>query len=289
MYHGHAVAMKGMVYAGGGSSQGLDNIVMRYNVMSDLWDKLPPCPVTHFGMTKFDERIVVVGGKTLAQGISTSVYSYNEDDERWENTIEDMPTARHSPTVFSFRSNLFVCGGKDVNGISTAVEVYQAQDSSWGKCCPLPFACHSMTATVIQGIGYLLGGFTQHTVTDKVFYAPLQDLALKSCSDGLPPPIQLWQRLSNIPQNCGSAAKMGGVLLSIGGYHTFRLGLPKVYVYSQLQSTWIKLSDLPHDACVGTAVAELPTDELLVIGGATSNNEPRDTVIRGKIKYVFEY
>ena len=285
MYHGHAVALKGMVYTGGGYTQENDNIVVRFDLVSNIWKRISPCPVSYFGLAKFDGKIVAVGGKT-AWGISDTVYSYDEENDKWEATIEKMPTARYSPTVFGFRSTLFACGGKDANGISTAIEVYQEESSSWSKCCPLPFACHSMTATVIQGFCYLLGGFGIHNISDKVVYASLQELILKSSKAGPLPRSHCWHRLSRIPQNCGSAANMGGALLSIGGYHTFRIGLPKSYVYSQFQSSWVKVCDLPFDACVGTAVAELPNNELLVMGGATSSNEPRNTVIRGRIIYT---
>ena len=283
MYHAHTVVMKDLVYTGGGCSREQDaNTVFRYDLTLETWDHLPPCPVSSFGLAKYFDKVLAIGGITSAKGISNAVYDFDEQSQKWESTIPPMLTARHSLTAVSYLNSLIACGGNDANGVSNAVEVFKPGTSQWYKSSPLPFPCYHMSSTIIHGSCYMLGGFDQHAFTDKVLCAQIADLleppALATTSN--PKNKSHWYHFRTVRYTCTAAANLGGCLLSIGGRAA------KVYMYSQMKNTWSKLTDLPKDgAYLGPAVAELPTGELLLIGGATSKLEPQSTVYKGIISY----
>ena len=295
MYYAQAVVMErtegsrsvDTVYLGGGCTKGQvhDNTVFTYNTALDKWGNLPPCPVTNFGLTKFSGKVVAVGGITSTKSTSNVVYSFDEDVKDWKIMLPAMHTARHSLTAIGFASNLFACGGKDASGISDSVEVFSRNMNQWYRSQPLPFPCYNMSSTVIHGYCYLLGGYDQFTFTDKVVYASLASLLDAATTPGgsKPKDKSLWKNLHNIPSNCAAAASLGGCLLAVGGIRTF--GSAKMCIYSQLKRSWVKLTDLGHDAYLGPAVAELANGKLLIIGGATSNVEPKASVYKGKIVY----
>ena len=287
MYHAHAVVVGNAIYTGGGCTKGSDDIVFKYEPQLDEWECLPSCPVTYFGLAKLEDRLVALGGITASKGISNAVYSFDVDAQTWENTIPSMPTARHSLTAISFQLNLIACGGKDATGISNSVEVFQLEAGQWHHAHPLPFPCYHMSATVIHGFCYLLGGFDQYAFTDKVVYAALPSLLENSASHNSKSkhaPKSPWHSLHSIRYSCATAANLGGCLLAIGGVRA--IGSAKVCIYSQLRNAWVKLTNLlDRDAYLGPAVAELPKGELLIIGGAKSNLDPQTSVYKGHIYY----
>ena len=297
MYYAQAVVMDSTegsssvetVYLGGGHTIGHTqaNTVFTYNTALDKWGNLPPCPVTYFGLTKFSGKVVAVGGITSTKSTSNVVYSFDEEVNDWKIFLPAMHTARHSLTAIGCPSNLFACGGKDADRVSDSVEVFSRNMNQWYKSQPLPFPCYNMSSTVIHGYCYLLGGYDQFTFTDKVVYASLASLLDAATTPGVSKPKEksLWKNLEhNIPYNCAAAANLGGCLLAIGGIRTF--GSAKVCIYSQLKKSWVKLTYLLRDdAYLGPAVAELANSKLLIIGGATSNFQPKASVYKGIITH----
>ena len=296
MNHAHAVVLESntslnsadTVYTGGGTTKDRshDNIVFKYDTTLDKWSMLPPVPVTSFGLTSYSGKVVAIGGITTSKGVSNMVYGFDEDVNEWNSILPAMPSARHSLTAIGYSSNLFACGGKDATGITNGVEVFIHNTYQWYKTHPLPFPCHHMSSTVIHGSWYLLGGYDDFAFTNKVVYASLASLVDAALSGPMKQSKSPWGYLCNIHDSCAAAANLGGCLLAIGGKHA--IGSSKVYIYSQLgkSGSWVKLTDLGRNAYLGPAIAELANSKLLIIGGATSNFEPRASVYKGKILYL---
>ncbi len=285
MYNAHAIVVETKVYVGGGCTKEKknDSTIFIYDVTNNFWSPLPPCPVTFFGLALIDHQIATVGGRIVAtKGITNLVYTYSDDSKpEWQPIVPPMPTARHSLTVVSHASNVFACGGRDGEGISKAVEVFITHEGKWSSTHPLPYPFYQMSSTVIHGTCYLLGGYDQFAFTDKVVYASLSSLLEGATGSH---EHSAWKSLAPIRYNCASAANCGGCLLAVGGSRMF--GGSRINVYSQVQKKWVSLMDLAgRDACFAPIVAELPTGKLLVIGGATSNLEPRGSVYLAKIVY----
>ena len=286
MYQACAVAINTAVCVGGGCTKGFDDIIFKYNLQLDCWNGLTPCPVTSFGLAQLDGELVAIGGIKSSSEISNAVYNFDEDTQKWKRAFPALPTARHSLTAVSFQSNLIACGGKDANGVSDKVELFQLQSFQWTESCRLPIPCYHMSATIIRGSCYLLGGFDSYAFTDKVIYIPLASLLENSrpSSNTDVRRKSAWFNLHSIRYCCAAAANIGGCLLAVGGVGA--VGSPKVCIFSQLQNSWRKLTDLYNrNAYVSPAVAELSNGEILIIGGAKSNYEPQTSVYRGMIHY----
>lgn len=284
MYNSHAIVVENKVYVGGGCTKDRekDDTIFVYNVTDNFWSPLPPCPVTFFGLALIYDQIATVGGRTTNRGITNLVYAYDDDSKpEWKPLVPPMPTARHSLTVVSHSSNVFACGGRDAEGISKAVEVFIASDGQWFVTYPLPYPFYQMSSTIIHGTCYLLGGYDQFAFTDKVVYASLSVLVEGATNRR---EQSAWKSLPSIRYNCATAANLGGCLLAIGGSRM--LGGSRIDIFSQVKKAWLRLTDLTgRDAYFAPIIAELPSGRLLIIGGATSNLQPRTSMYLAKIVY----
>ena len=299
MYDASAVVLGNAAYVGGGatSRNGYDNTVFKYDLQNDEWNKLPPCPVANFGLAKLAGKIVAVGGiLSSSRQISNKVYTF--DYEQWKEQLPPMPTSRYSLTAIEFQSNLITCGGKCMNGVSKRVEILKMGSRQWHIAHPLPSPCCNMSSAVIQDSCYLLGGYEDtYPGTGKVWYTPLLSLieAAIPASSGLVPNTPHWCQLEqNIPSIRASAANLGDCLFAVGGVpapdFTSLRPTPKINVYLQPSNSWYTLTNLPNpNAYFAPTVAELPNDELLIIGGATNDLTPQNTVYRGRLGRFWMY
>ena len=133
-----------------------------------------------------------------------------------------------------------------------------------------------MTHNVVYSMLYLVGGYKGtgwDTCTKTVISISVPHL-LETCLQPSPDPIQ-WQRLPipEIPNYESTAASLGGCLLTMGGLKELVWPptiVSSVHAYCPFTSSWVLVGDLPRSlySCITTT---LPTGELLVIGGVTSD------------------
>src|SRR5262250_374979 len=75
------------------------------------------------------------------------------------STLAPMPTARQEISVAVLDGKVFVIGGYDANGQSTAtVEVYDPRTNAWKRAAPLPIATNHNAAATVNGRLYAFGG-----------------------------------------------------------------------------------------------------------------------------------
>ena len=182
-----------------------------------------------------------------------------------------------------FDSHLITCGGRTAEGVVDTVEIFQLHSGEYGKWYithPLPFPCYNMSYTIIQGTCYLLGGITKYgRGTNKIVHASLASLleASGECESA-----RHWYELKgDVSDSRAAVASLNNNLLAIGGIPVWK---PKIRCYQHMNRTWFELDDLPDpNVCVGSAVAKLPSDELLIIGGATNSFVPYSVVYKGTL------
>ena len=296
MYNATAVVLDNTVYVGGGTAGEMSDCICKYAIEENMWGLLPRCPVTSFGLAKLAGRVIVVGGiltdpnkqarKTSVQSddISNRCFTFDDESHDWKSSCSPMPTPRYSLTAMGYQSCLITCGGRTAKGVVDTVEIFQLHSGDhgeWYVTHPLPLPFCSMSSTIIQGSCYLLGGkIDPFRGTNKVFHASLTSLIESPKHEN----TSHWHELEGyIPDNRATAANLGNSLLAVGGIPYWR---PKVNCYRQVTNSWFVLADLPDPhAYVGPAVAELPTGELLIIGGATDDLVPQSTVHRGTLSY----
>src|SRR5262249_35544066 len=88
------------------------------------------------------------------------------------STLAPMPTARQEIAVAVLDGKVFVIGGYDANGQSTAtVEVYDPRANAWMRAAPLPIATNHNAAATANARLYAFGGPGRRTLV----YDPSRD------------------------------------------------------------------------------------------------------------------
>ena len=272
------------------------HIVYCYDPSQDKWTTLPPLPVKRFGLGQVNGKLVAVGGVKKDNKKTNDVHAYDERSQKWKQTIPPMPTARDSPGVLSLhgQSTLIVAGGNTPSQYAVTVEIFKPDTSQWYTTDPLPKACRDLSLVAIGNTCYALGGYS-FSALNQALYASVDDLlgnavlanqTTHSDSSG----AQLaWKTLpGNAPTYGPAAAVLAGNLLAIGGSDNISDGgaiKKAIYMYSPSTISWIYISDLPAPRS-GTAVAVLPSSEVLVIGGNGDDGGRVNTVYKGTLSLL---
>ena len=285
--NGKATVINGKVYCGGGHAAADDHIVYCYDPSQDKWTALPPLPVKWFGLGQVNGELVAVGGVKRNGNKANEVYTYDEQSQKWKQTIPAMPTVRLSPGVLSLQSALVVAGGFASLNYIAVVEIFKPNTSQWYRTDSLPIACRSMSLVAIGNTCYALGGYQSPYRLNQPLYASVDYLlgnavpANQTTHSGSSDTQSAWKTLPNTPTLKPAAAMLAGKLFAIGGRETSIGGAAKkeVYMYSPSTNSWVYISDLPAPRSE-TVVAVLSPTEILVIGGRDGGDKV-NTVYKG--------
>ena len=269
-----AVFFEGNLYVGGGVTTDDPEIKLRdgaslyiYAPTADLWEAVDT-PVSLFALTTYDSQLVLVGGVEYVgesqPGPLTNKLWTLSPQEQWQETLPPMKRKRYGASAVSYGDHLLVVGGE------STLEIYSGR--YWVETkCPLSRECWDMKSTVLNGHWYLMGGYEQE---EEVYYASLDSLV--QASEALhPPPI--WKRLPDVPNELCSCAVIDGQLISVGGYQPLT---SKICLYSPHTQSWVYLGDMPIELC-NTCTIQLPTGELMVIGGLPETTKVYKFIIKG--------
>lgn len=114
----------------------------------------------------YAESIYVLGGETAFMKEEKSVERLNTESGEWEK-VKEMPEARASFTVVSFKNKLFVIGGYRRGRKLKLMECYDPVDNSWSNL-PSTTKCQGdMRAAVLGEYIYVAGGSSDRLLTCK--------------------------------------------------------------------------------------------------------------------------
>ena len=204
---------------------------------------------------------MIVGGRTRQDDVTGKVHTLKSSTQKWVKSIAPMPTARHSPAVFSLPSCLTVVGGRDQYGTHLSdVELFMPHTSQWHKTTsPAPSPLYNMTTTVIHNKCYI----AEYGST-KVYQLCVSLQQTTADSANTPQVITEWTNLCDLPHSWCGLGSINGCLFAVGG------GWPNpittILGFSPITNTWKTVGELPEPRRVCTTVL-LPTGELLVMGG----------------------
>ena len=248
------------------------NIVYCYDPSQDKWTTLPPLPVKRFSLGQVSGKLVTIGGVKKNGGKTDEVYTYDEQSQKWKQTIPPMPTARRDPGVLSLQSALVAAGGFTESVVTDIVEIFRPDTLQWYKTDPLPTGCHDVSLVIIGNTCYAQGGYKRPSHLNQALYASVDDLlgnavpAHQTTHSGSSNTQSAWKTLPNTPTYQPAAAVLAGDLLVIGGNKTSNADKKVVYMYSFSTNSWIYIGDLPAPRS-NTVAALLSSTEILVIGG----------------------
>ena len=152
-------------------------IVYCYDPSQDKWTTLPPLPVKQFGLGQVNGKLVAVGGDKKSYESDANIYTYDEQSQKWEQTIPPMPTARRSSGVLSLQSALVVAGGYELwIMFKSALEIFKPDKMQWYKTDPLLTACNGISLVAIGNRCYALGGVGSGSNLNQALYASVDDL-----------------------------------------------------------------------------------------------------------------
>ena len=284
MRDAQAVVLNNKVYVGGGLTRDCttDTNVYTYDPTMDTWETLQS-PTYYQALTTYHNKLLLVGGlEASTDQVTNQLWVFEEGEQTWTQPLPPMPTRRWGASAVSTQDHLIVAGGNNVGGDRRhldTVEVFDGQQ--WVTADPLPVSCGWMKSTSHDGHYYLMGGRGQDT---SVFYTSLQSLVDKATQHPPTSPTNtdqpsVWKTLPNTPHPHSSTAIFGGALVAVGGH----LNRSSLYLYSPLTQSWLPAGEMPvgvHSTCTVT----LPTGEMMVIGGVTSDTPWSPLVYKTCIK-----
>ena len=299
---GKTTILDNKVYCGGGTAndenEDHEYLVFSYDLSQDTWTTLPPLPVKYFSLGQVNDKLVAVGGRKKLDGKpSDEVHSYEEKPGRWKQIIPPMPTARFASGVLSLHSALVVAGGRNsMSSFTDVVEVYNSGTFQWCKTDPLPTPCSSVSLVAFNKKCFALGGYKYLERLNQTVYISVEDLlrnavpANQTSRNGGTvtgsSTRSAWKSMPSTPRCQPSATVLAGNLLAIGGKGTSSTAYSKeMYMYLVSSNSWVYFSDLPSPQ-FGTAVADLASTVILVIGGY-GDKDRLSTVYQGTLNFKF--
>ena len=206
------------VYVGGGWALFYRNscTVMKLDLQSDEWTKLPQYSAKYFAMTSFANQLVLVGGVDPVTWELTNQIAVFESGQ-WTNCYPPMNTARYFSTAVSFNNYLIVAGGRGDRQVPiSSVEVLDLVSRRWCIAESLPNPLYELKSTLLGNTLYLMGGLNHTGSTTKIVHkVDLNELVTKALSKQATP--TLWQTTKDTPHYYSAPLNVGGSLLAVGG------------------------------------------------------------------------
>ena len=254
--------------------------VFKYDCRNNKWDTLPIVDIHKFGMAKYKERLVLIGGAsrrkrpwdTLQYSKQLNIIVWDETTHNWISPYPEMKTARMQPTSVGYGNAVVVAGGKNSGYLSDVEVMYDSGDDKfeWTQVSPLPASISRATSALSGGTWYLMGGLQQSTA---VYYTHLDSLIQEALSeadqkDDTDAPSG-WKTIPDTKHKHAAVAVLGNSVLSTGGTKT-EPTIPKAEntVFTYIDGT--KRKNLYPHPLTQTIPVALSSGELLVVGGFTS-------------------
>ena len=257
--------------------------VYSYTVSADKWTKLPKCKCELFGLAVVKGKLTTIGGMMggligfigalIASDATNSLFSLSGSS--WKEALPPMPTKRCRPAAASTPTHLVVAGGMSMREIPydpeylSTVEVLTQETLQWSTASSLPENVPYPQLTLCGGSFHLLhhGHHYSCSVEDLLeSYKP----ATNSSDDG-----SVWTELAAVPVKLYSSLVVGESrpVLAIGG--AIALGdnpTGAIHRYNVSTNSWSVIGEMPTPR-YEVLVAVLPSNDLVVVGGALSKGK----------------
>lgn len=199
------------IYAiGGEASEGISDVVERFNPQANSWTALTPKPtkVTDISAAAIGGLIYVPGGK-LPSGMPTDITEiFNPQANVWTAGIS-LPKALSGYALAVFEGRIYLFGGWDGNQSVNDAYVFDDHNDTWSTLPSMPTARSYAGAVVVDGNIYVIGGWDGHTaLTTNEVYRP-----------GVSDPGSRWSQAPALPfgQYGMGVANLSNIIFLIGG------------------------------------------------------------------------
>ena len=238
-------------------------ITQAASTSENSWLNRPPMPDAKSGL-----QVAVVNGKIYAIGPDGTNEEYDPANLTWA-TKQPVPTLRSSFAIAAHQNKIHVVGGNVGYDISTDSpilcsfnEVYDPLTDTWESKKPMPTNRSQLSANVVNGKIYLIGGRTggQYSTVDlNEVYDPETD----SWTTKAPIPYPVVQYAS---------AVVDGKIYIMGGQDEFAdpMNLDLVQIYDPSEDTWsfgAPMKTVVWQAAAGATTGVWAPKRIYVFGG----------------------
>ena len=288
-----AVVHNGTMYCGHESHKK----VYAYHISSSSWSLTPDTPYNAFALAVIDGLLTTVGGYGDDRENTNKLLSLTGEGSgrRWTEKFPPMPTKHYNVSALCTGTALIVAGGRggDKDKVLKAVEVLNTETREWYTAADLPQPLSRSSITLCGDLVYLLGGGdTDEPATNSVYSSSLTSLLSSSGSTSLGGRLvstltrsskgSPWNRVADLPVTRSTAVSLHGRLLAIGGENSKGEPTTAVHMYQPTTNSWEVISHMttPRYLCLS---AVLPDNQLMVVGGLTTDGEECDSVEFGTV------
>lgn len=216
-----------------------------------------------------DGKIYVIGGAYSKTEISNVVEMYNPETDAWQSR-QSLPEPIHGAAAGVIGGKIYVAGGQTqytTLGMSkNTLFVYNPAMDSWEQKAPMPTARGYLSAAVVDGRLYVIGGTT--TWPNRTGKVEMYD-----------PETDTWQTKAPMPtaRSGFCAEAVNGKIYAMGGINAS--GYKDVLEeYDPATDTWIEKMEMPQTRSIfGSAVVN---DLLYAYGGALDDITPLLDIIQ---------
>jgi len=228
---------------GGQTSSNVIRSVLVFNAFTNAWSTASSLPsnypsVLSPAVASIGNLIYIVSGENINGNPVPNAVVYNTESDSYVN-LPNVPTPRsHAVAAFSESGELYVIGGVDSSGSSSAVvEIFSPGTNSWRVGTSLPSPRDSAMGAVIGGSIYVAGG-RNSLINNNA----LSSVVVLEVAQGQ------WSSVSTMPtgRRSGGAIVVKEKLLVLGGQSgTTGPANSQVEEYDPSTNTWIGLAPMP--------------------------------------------
>jgi DNA-binding CsgD family transcriptional regulator len=166
------------IYAiAGSSTEGVLNVVERYQPASNQWKQLKskPTAVSDVSAAVIGGRIFVPGGRLSSGEVTDVLEIFDPRQNVWQEGAA-LPTALSAYALAAFEGKLYLFGGWDGEQYRDLVYEYDPEQDQWSEKTPMPTGRGFASAVVAAGKIFVLGGRDQSgALSANEMYFPERD------------------------------------------------------------------------------------------------------------------
>ena len=277
----------------------VDNSIYAYHIPTSSWSPIPECPIEGGStITIIDGQLTMIGGYRHDGKKTNKLFSLtgNGSDSVWTEEFPPMPTKRYNVAALCTGTAVIVAGGHDDNDkVIKTVELLITEIQQWHTAPDLPEPLARSSLILCGDIVYLFGGVNKQDVNTKSVYSrPLISVLLSIVSKSLGGRLlsllmpswtirgRIWKRIADLPATSSANVALHGQLFAIGGNDGDKKPTSTVHVYEPNTDSWevIGHTIVPRRCCLAAVV---PDNQLMVVGGWTTDDSFCDSIEFGKV------
>lgn len=265
------------VFVGGHKAASGSDYLLEYDVSADTWQVFIKTPVQLYGLTVFQDQVLLVGGFNFNdRSYSVAVYSlYMGQKSHFlrDDIIPPMLTPRAQASVASQDQVIAVAGGRNTSSNLRCIEVFHAPTRQWCSAHSFPSGRSSMSSILHKGSWYLLGGDMEDAVPSKNMRINFKMLVSSAHQK-----YGSFSHMKTLRKPCDNEGIHSGVgivnqmIVLIGAG-----GTKKIFMLSTNDPvSWIELGELPvvlKESCAVTL-----DNRIMLIGGKDEHGKNTNTV-----------